>query len=132
MTLKLPPRSVTAPSWDADPVGWAEWYLRENAHVYREFRRLVLASIQHHPSMPISADQVLHVIRWNSRVSARGDLFAINNNASALFARLFLEEHPQHRALFRTRRSVLDDLDAESWRRLMVAFEPLRTRRGPA
>lgn len=125
----LPVGSVEAPDWDQDPVAWACWYLSTNGHLYRAFRRLADAGLAAAPHARLSADQLLHVIRWQARLRARGDLVAINDHASALFARLYLEEHPERERVFVRRRSLFDDLTDEQWARLMIAFEPLRRRR---
>lgn len=118
--------SVTAPDWSADPAQWCCWYLDENADLYREFRRLADEMLRRRPGTKLSADQVCHVVRWNSRLAASGDYFAVNNNATALFARLYVEERPQHEGVFSTRKSVLDYLPPEQWDRVLLAFESVR------
>lgn len=120
---------VVAPDWSVDPVGWCVWFLCENGHVYREFRRLVDDMRRSAgEGVRLSADGVCHVIRWNSRLKARGDVVAINNNAAALMARLYLEERPEA-TVFDKRESLFERLSASEWERLMVAFEPLRVAR---
>lgn len=136
-SLRLPRASVTAPSFRADPVAWGVWYMRQNAHVYEEFRRLTLEMVRRRPDIErLSADQVLHVVRWNSQLHASGDVVAVNNNASAMFARLFAEERPHHRDLFETRRSVWDALPRSEWLRITLAYSgflpPERFDRRPA
>ncbi len=120
---------VTAPNFADNPARWGAWYVVHGADVYREFRRLTLEMLRSRPTTKLSADQVLHVVRWNSQLRAEGDVVAINNNASALFARLFAAEFPQHAAAFELRRSVWDDLKPPEWQLIMNAFERLRPRR---
>lgn len=129
--LQLPLRlgSVSAPDWAADPAGWCAWLLTTNGHLYVEFRRLVDEMLRANPSARLSADQVCHVMRWNAQLRSEGDFFKVNNNASALFARLYALERPQARGVFETRRSALDDLPLEEWERVLLAFEPLRSDR---
>lgn len=123
---------VTAPRFADNPARWGAWYVVHGAHVYGEFRRLCLDMLGARPATRLSADQVLHVVRWNSQLRAEGDLVAINNNASALFARLFVAEFPRYAEVFERRRSVWDDLTALEWDSILVAFERTRKRRWPA
>jgi len=120
---------VTAPRFGDNPARWGQWYIAHAPHVYREFRRLCLDMLRSRPTTKLSADQVLHVVRWNSQLRAEGDVVAINNNASALFARLFVEEFPQHAEVFTQRRSVWDDLNSQEWQSILNAFERLRSTR---
>ncbi len=113
--------SVVAPDWSADPVGWCVWLLESNGHLYREFRRLVDEMLAHRPGVRLSADQVCHVMRWNAQIQSEGDQFKVNNNSAALFARLYVYEHPEAVDVFDLRRSLLDDLTAEEWRRIAAA-----------
>ena len=70
----------------------------------------------------ISADAVLHHIRWITPVNADGDLFSINNNAAALFARCYISERPNTRDNFELRKSFLDALKPdEKWKLVLTA-----------
>lgn len=120
---------VTAPDFSDNPTRWAQWYITHGAAVYKEFRRLCLEMLSARPDLKLSADQVLHVVRWNSRLRAQGDVVAVNNNASALFARLFADEHPEHADAFERRRSVWDDLPPAEWQLIWSAH--MRARRRP-
>jgi hypothetical protein len=124
LPLEFP--TVTAPRWEDSPVAWACWYLRENGHVYKKFRELIDDALRANPTMRVSADQALHVLRWNLRIRAEGDVFAINDHASALFARLYIEERPHAKDNFELRKSFFDMLNEHEKERLMRAFEPLR------
>lgn len=129
MNLRIPKQTVTAPPFAQNPARWAAWYLHTNGHIYREFRRQVLAMIAARPGITLSADQILHVIRWNSMLRAEGDVVAINNNLSSLFARLLIEERPELERTFSLRRSVWDDLPVSEWREVLLEFERLRADR---
>lgn len=118
--------SVTAPRFADNPARWGAWYVVHRKDVYREYRRLCLRMLKARPGTKLSSDQVLHVVRWNSQLRAEGDVVAVNNNASALFARLFVVEHPEHAEVFEKRRSVWDDLPPDEWRPVLEAFERVR------
>lgn len=120
---------VRPPRFEDHPARWGAWYVVHGKDVYVEFRRLCLVMLKARPGTQLSSDQVLHVVRWNSRLRVDGDVVAINNNASALFARLFVLEHPEHAETFAQRRSVWDDLPSDEWQLILNAFE--RVRRPP-
>ncbi len=52
-----------------------------------------------------SADNVLHRIRWESRLNSDHDFdgFKINDHFSSRYARLWLAEHPNHDDFFELR-----------------------------
>lgn len=122
-TTPTPTASTTAPPWRQDPYGWCLWYLRKNGHIYRAFRKEVDDRLARYPRSRVSADAVLHYIRWNTPINAEGDLFSINDHASALFARIYLVERPQHAERFELRRSFLDYLTRDQVDELLVAAE---------
>jgi hypothetical protein len=117
---------TTAPAWEDDPVGWACWLLETHPEIYRQFRALCDEALRRQPGRVLSADQVLHVIRWETSLKAEGDTFKINDHASALFSRLYVIERPQSDGCFRTRKSIFDMLTQDETKRLMDAFESVR------
>lgn len=124
--IQWPHNKMTAPKWEESPIDWTVYYLKEEAQVYREFRRLCDDALRRNPGMTLSADRVLHVIRWETEVKAMGDKFHVNDHASALFARLYKLERPN--ANFRSRKSIFDMLSKNEWQRILNAFEPIRVR----
>lgn len=81
--------------WDAfllaHPEFWTEF-------VKRTFQ-LINRGIQHY-----SADAICHIVRFHSAVDGRDvEEYKINNNYTALAARRFQEEFPEHAAFFNTR-----------------------------
>lgn len=118
--------SVTAPDFSVDPLGWSIWLMNTNGHVYSEFERLVGERLRQRPNARISADMVLHVIRWNTDVREDGDIPAINNNASSLFARLYIARHPSAERNFEKRRSWVDDLSPSDLSRLTFLASRVR------
>jgi hypothetical protein len=118
---KLPEPNVTAPDWRTDPLGWCGWYLNENRHIYHAFRAIVDERLKRYPQGRVSADDAFHKLRWDHPINARGDLFALNNNATALFARLYIYERPTSRENFDLRSSFFDRLTPDEWWGLVLA-----------
>lgn len=127
--LVFPVGSVTAPSWEADPLGWYIYILENSPQLYVEFRKIADEGLRHNPAMALSADRILHVIRWQTDLRGEGDRFKINDHLTALFARLYVLERPQYKDKFRNRKSFLDSLTKTEEERLLLAFEPLRENR---
>lgn len=125
-TLVFPTSTVTAPVWENDPVAWSIWLLTENGQLYQTFRKIADEGLRQNPQMTLSADRILHVIRWDTDLRGEGDIFKVNDHCSALFARLYVLERPQHEGKFRNRKSFLDMLSEDEEERLLLAFEPLR------
>lgn len=81
-------------------------YHNQNPEIYTEFKRftfeLICAGRQY-----ISADMVMHRVRFESEIRGKGQ-FKCNNNFVAGYARLFMLEYPEHEGIFRTRKSKED------------------------
>lgn len=106
-----PDRWLAPPSWERAPLAWSVWYARTHGHLYVAFVRAIDRRLRSHPATrAISADAVMHYLRWDTPLNAEGDLFKVNSNASALFARMFQIDRPHAAHLIRTRASILDDL----------------------
>lgn len=76
---------------------------RNNPIVYELFEKFtneVLAA-----GLPrYSSDAILHRIRWHTQVTLRGrGTYKINNEHSAYYARMWLDNHPHHPDFFETR-----------------------------
>lgn len=82
-------------------------YDAENPRVYELFRRFateaLLAGHEH-----FSADAICHRIRWETAVVTRGELFKLNNNYVAFYARKLMEEDSRFAGFFRLRESIAD------------------------
>ena len=80
-------------------------YHAENPHVYEQFKRLALSAINKGKSK-ISFKMILNVVRWEVFIQTSEptlfDLdgkmtkFKINDAYSSRYARLFVDEFPQH------------------------------------
>lgn len=126
MTLPaLPVGSVTAPSFEADPLAWAIHWLTTNRGIYMEFERLVTERIAAQPDARISADAVLHVVRWNTGLREDGSTWKVNNSASSLCARVLIGRNPDAKRHFELRHSWLDDLTPSQKWQLVHAVDNL-------
>lgn len=78
--------------------------------VYQEFRRLSLLLIER-GFKRYGAKSIIERIRFetNLREGPRSS-FKLNNNNTALYARMFMQEFPQHDGFFEVRRSRYDDI----------------------
>lgn len=98
------------------PYAWATSVLTRHPHVYAEFRHLVDDRLRQRPHARLSADMVLHVVRWNTSVGM-GVPFKANNNACALYARVYARERGVQP--FEMRTSALDDISEDGWAALL-------------
>ena len=126
MTLQASAPTVTAPDFTTDPYAWALHWIRTSGQVYKEFERLVDERLAQRPTDRISADMVLHVIRWNTDVRSTDDTVAVNNSASSLCARLYIARRPHAKANFELRRSWVDDLRPADWSSLTFAASRIK------
>lgn len=81
-----------------------EKYHERNPHIYRAFRHYAFQAIaagRKHLGVGLIAER----IRWDTVISG-DDGFKINNNYRAFYARKFMEDYPEFKGFFRTRRQV--------------------------
>jgi len=83
-----------------------ENYHRHNPAIYENFKRFTFELIKAGRSY-ISADMVMHRVRFETEVRGTGQ-FKCNNNFVAAYARLFMLEYPEYDGIFRTRKSKED------------------------
>jgi hypothetical protein len=80
----------------------------DNPHVYAlviEFAMKAIAAGR----TSLSIALIFERIRWHLYVDTKSDdEFKLNNNHRAFYARLFMQDHPQHRGFFELRRSAAD------------------------
>jgi len=82
-------------------------YHTDNPQIYEAFKRVALQAIDKGYSH-WGAKGVFEVIRWQTNVSAKDDIFKVNNSFTAYYARMFANEYPQHKDFFRKRASKFD------------------------
>ena len=81
-------------------------YHNENPHIYEAFKLYTFKSIDKKFNH-FSAEFVFNIIRWETSIGGN-DLFKLNNNYKAFYSRMFMNEYPQHKGYFRTRKSKFD------------------------
>ena len=85
----------------------------DNYVKFREFHEqnpLVYELIQHYALKLIdqgfehySIQSLYERVRWHTEIETKGDSFKINNNHRPFYARMFMNDHPEHDGFFRTR-----------------------------
>lgn len=80
--------------------------------VYEAFKRRALQLIDK-GRRRYGAKRIVEEIRYDTTLQHApeyADGYKVNNNMTSLYARRFMEEHPEHDGFFKTRRSQYDDL----------------------
>ncbi len=84
-------------------------YHLDNPHIYLEFEKKTMQAIgkgfKHW-----SAEGIFNVIRWETSITAKDDVFKINNNYKSFYARLFEKQNPEYVGFFFKRKSIYDKL----------------------
>ena len=83
----------------------AKWkkFHEDNPHVYELIKMYTHQAIEaghKHYGIQTIAERV----RWHTMVETKGEPLKLNNNHTAYYARLFMDEHPEHKGFFRTRK----------------------------
>lgn len=77
-------------------------YHLQNPTVYAEFKANALEMAKT-GRKKYSAWTIVNKIRWDHDVKTTGDVFAINNDFIALYARLLIHHHPEFKDFFELR-----------------------------
>ena len=85
------------------------YYHYENPHIWEAFERFCLRAIERGHTK-LSAEFVVNIIRWETKISAKDEDFKINNNYKSFYSRLFLQMHPEFETFFELRDSIADEL----------------------
>lgn len=89
----------------------------ENPHIYRLFEKLAIFMIEK-GRKKYAARTIIERIRWHMDAKTVGDeVFEINDNYIALYARLFIYRHPNHLGFFELRTVRSRGLRSEEERR---------------
>ncbi len=116
-TVTLEP-TVTAPDFGTDPLAYYHWHLSTHPEMYVAFRRQADLYRAVDPARSFSADMICHALRFERGMNAAGDHYRVNNNVTALYARLYRHERPG--AAVAVRGSSLDALDPADWAALLA------------
>ncbi len=77
-------------------------FFSANPNVYKLFKQFAFQAINFGHDH-LSADLIMHKVRWETSVKTSEPDFKINNNHVAYYARKFMDDFPQHEGFFRTR-----------------------------
>jgi len=78
-------------------------YHAKHPQIYEQFKKLTLETIEK-GFKSYSSKGVFELIRWHTPTGANGEKFKINNIYTPHYARLFAQEHPEHRNFFEFRK----------------------------
>ena len=81
---------------------WWAWHLK-NPDIYRLFKRFTFEALAKNRHKHLGAWLIVNRIRWETSIVTEGDDFKISNDFIAYYARLFMQDHPEHDGLFRTK-----------------------------
>lgn len=80
---------------------WLDWHAA-NPHVYELFKQFAFEAIgKGHKRL--SAWLIVNRVRWETSVETSGDDFKLSNDFIAYYARLFMDDFPEHLGFFRTK-----------------------------
>lgn len=81
-----------------------EKFHADNPHVYERLRSLALELVEKgHDHYSIKG--LFEVLRWEYALTTRGSNFKLNNNYTALYARMLMDNEPILASFFRVRSS---------------------------
>jgi hypothetical protein len=88
----------------------AFWQFHQaNPHIYEILRKFAFEAVQRR-RRKIGMKLLFERVRWHVVVETdTDDDFKLNNNFTAFYARLFAEDHPEHKDLFAFRASSADE-----------------------
>lgn len=109
-TIQAPPWGETIP----EHIDFLCWHLENHPEILESFFQFADDHQRRRPGKRFGASDVFGAMRWfgDSEIHAHDDVFALNNNVVACFARLYLRERPGARDLIATRKSWLDLLNS--------------------
>jgi len=101
----------------ANPMTWSDIFPEADARLIRRFVEFHIANPQVFQEFrkragemkatgrkKYSAWVIIQIVRWHCDLATVGDVFKINNDFIALYARLLMAEHPRFQDFFELRR----------------------------
>lgn len=82
-------------------------YHAANPAIYEALRRFALEA-KRSGRMRLGMKALFERVRWFTEIEAKGDTFKVNNNWTASYARLLMEQEPELRGFFETRKARAD------------------------
>jgi hypothetical protein len=79
-----------------------ERFHRENPHVFRKFKELAFA-MRATGRTRYAARTIIEKLRWEYDIKTTGEVFKINDNHIAMYARLLIHRYPQFEGFFELR-----------------------------
>tara|TARA_E500000318_G_C3532556_1_gene201212 strand:+ start:666 stop:977 length:312 start_codon:yes stop_codon:yes gene_type:complete len=80
---------------------WWTWH-KENPEFYELFKKFTFQAIRK-GHRKLSAWLIVNRIRWEAMIVTTGNEYKISNDFIALYARLFMHEHPDYKGFFKTK-----------------------------
>jgi len=80
----------------------------ENPHVFKLWEELTFRAVGR-GYKNIGAALIRELIRWESHIITTGADYKMPNEFTPYYARLFMQKHPEHVGLFRTRTAKADN-----------------------
>ena len=78
-------------------------YHKDNPQVYELFKRFTFMAIKRGHNR-LSAWMIANRIRWETSIETFSvDEYKISNDYIALYARMFMQDHPQYNGFFKTK-----------------------------
>ena len=90
---------------------------QENPKVYELFKDFALRAIKTalaRNQKYLSADMIMHRIRWETLVETTDDTYRINNNWVANYSRMFQKEFAEYSHFFKNRKTQTEK-EKETW-----------------
>ena len=80
---------------------------RANPGIYRELVKLARKGIEA-GATKLGIKQLFEVLRWDKMIRTNSDIFKLNNNMTAAYARKIMAENPDLAGIFNTRRTKVE------------------------
>lgn len=80
---------------------------KANPGIYRALVKLARKGVEAGANK-LGIKQLFEVLRWDEMIRTNSDLFKLNNNMTAYYARLIMEHEPDLAGIFNTRRTKVE------------------------
>lgn len=87
----------------------------DNPHVYAKLREIALDAFRRRGSRKWGIAALFERLRWLSEFETVGDLYKLNNNHRAFYARMLMKQEPILQGFFSVRESVAGPGDGNEY-----------------